>query len=711
MVSCKFALVFLAFIATSLLPHSNASVTWTNKGHTSATSTYTYPGARYGATTWTDSNGALWMFSGVGTENTKSEGYLDQLYKFDFTTSKWSLVSGTTSTNQAGTYASIGSKGYPGGRYGAASWADASGNLWMFGGMGIGNEQGLEGPLSDLWKYNTATNTWIFAAGSPRVSAAATKDAPSARAGAVSWTDGNGNLYLFGGKAASSEYLHDLWYFSTTSNAWTKVHKDVSPKARAFAASWVDINGDAWIYGGQSRGSVLSDLWQFKNNAWTLKYRNGTSESNQNAVFPVIGGHGFPGSVHSAAAWTYGNGLFMFGGKTVADGKPGLSNNVWKFDIASNTWQYIAGTASLSAGSLSGPGARYSTVASIDKSGKVAVFGGSGYDSPVASAHVLGDTWTIDASSFAVKAPVSRGFYSARADNATTGLTGGSTSKNATTGASTSGTLTTGSAATSGSTSGSTSSSTSGSTSGSTGSSTSGSTGSSSSGSTSGATSTTSATPKPTSTPSPTSTPAPTSTPTPTGTPGPTSTPTPAPQTTTTATVTLQLAMTGDPAAVDTTSLASSVASSLGVDPNTVNATIVIDGKKRAVAFHVVITVFFPNTSAIESVIGGSTTGGSGAPNITAQLAVLQQAVTSAANSTAVQSVISSSGATVTGITATTTTEQVPVSTTGSTATTGTTSPTSAPTTTNKNSLASNVSPSFSLLFAAAAVFVCAYAL
>jgi hypothetical protein len=63
-----------------------------------ATSTYIYPGARYGATTWTDTEGTLWMFSGVGAEDTKCMSlplflYSSQLFKYDFTTSKWTLVS------------------------------------------------------------------------------------------------------------------------------------------------------------------------------------------------------------------------------------------------------------------------------------------------------------------------------------------------------------------------------------------------------------------------------------------------------------------------------------------------------------------------------------------------------------------------------------------------------------------------------------------
>ncbi len=54
--------------------------------------------------------------------------------------------------NQTGVY---GTPGIPGGRYGAATWTDASGNLWMFGGNG--NSATSRGLLNDLWEFNAST--------------------------------------------------------------------------------------------------------------------------------------------------------------------------------------------------------------------------------------------------------------------------------------------------------------------------------------------------------------------------------------------------------------------------------------------------------------------------------------------------------------------------------------------------------------------------
>jgi hypothetical protein len=60
-----------------------------------------------------------------------------------------------TENGQSGVYGTLGtaaSPNLPGGRLGAASWIDASGNLWLFGGQGD-DSTGAQGYLNDLWKY------------------------------------------------------------------------------------------------------------------------------------------------------------------------------------------------------------------------------------------------------------------------------------------------------------------------------------------------------------------------------------------------------------------------------------------------------------------------------------------------------------------------------------------------------------------------------
>ena len=52
------------------------------------------------------------------------------------------------------------STNYPGAiGYGAATWVDNAGNLWLYGGTGPG------GILNDLWKYDIGTGIWTWMKG------------------------------------------------------------------------------------------------------------------------------------------------------------------------------------------------------------------------------------------------------------------------------------------------------------------------------------------------------------------------------------------------------------------------------------------------------------------------------------------------------------------------------------------------------------------
>jgi N-acetylneuraminic acid mutarotase len=47
------------------------------------------PGARDVASGWTDSNRNLWLFGGQGSADSDTQGYLNDLWKFDTSTSEW----------------------------------------------------------------------------------------------------------------------------------------------------------------------------------------------------------------------------------------------------------------------------------------------------------------------------------------------------------------------------------------------------------------------------------------------------------------------------------------------------------------------------------------------------------------------------------------------------------------------------------------------
>lgn len=163
-------------------------------------------------------------------------------------------VTCTTGTTNASAAALRPAPLVPTAREGAVVWTDAAGNLWLFGGQGQGSA-GAPQTLRDLWRYSSTGHTWAL------MSLAGSK-IPPARSNAASWTDLTGTLWLFGGQTAGSEgplLLGDLWKFEPATGAWTEVSADSVagdesgepiPPARMSGAYWVDPSGDLWLFGG-----------------------------------------------------------------------------------------------------------------------------------------------------------------------------------------------------------------------------------------------------------------------------------------------------------------------------------------------------------------------------------------------------------------------------------------------------------------------------
>ncbi len=111
------------------------------------------PGGRFIAVSWIDSGGTLWLFGGSGYDSAGDNGPLSDLWKYDGT--NWTWMSGYNTQSEAGNYGTKGvaaSTNIPGGRYGAVSWIDSDGYLWLFGGYGY-DSTGTMGKLNDLWRY------------------------------------------------------------------------------------------------------------------------------------------------------------------------------------------------------------------------------------------------------------------------------------------------------------------------------------------------------------------------------------------------------------------------------------------------------------------------------------------------------------------------------------------------------------------------------
>jgi len=191
------------------------------------------PGARDGATVWTDPTGKFWLFGGEGFDSADTIGELNDLWEFDPNTGTWEWVSGSNSVGSVRYYGQPGSYGtrgtpsianYPGGRQGSNSWTDATGNLWLFGGNGFGAIGGISdwGNLDDLWRFNPSTDEWTWMTGTPSIASLPSYGTfgipdpgndPGSRGGAVSWADLAGNFWLFAGVAPGNGIYEDSWEY------------------------------------------------------------------------------------------------------------------------------------------------------------------------------------------------------------------------------------------------------------------------------------------------------------------------------------------------------------------------------------------------------------------------------------------------------------------------------------------------------------------
>jgi uncharacterized repeat protein (TIGR03803 family) len=414
-------------------------------GSLGAPSTSNIPGAREGAITWTDAQGNLWMFGGESTNLDGSFGDFNDLWKFNPSTATWTWVSGADTRSQAGVYGVQGSPAaanVPGARDSAVSWIDSSGDLWLFGGFfedSLGDGQ----LLNDLWKFNPTADEWTWVSGSNSLNQSgiygtqglpASPNVPGARYDAVSWIDGGGNLWLFGGNGADSTgaggELNDLWEFSTATKEWIWVDganviiqsgvygtKGVpaitnTPGARFGATSWVDASGNLWLFGGSGVGSggalgQFNDLWKFNPAANTWTWVSGSNTVNQAGIYGTQGTPALtnvPGARREAAGWTDGNGnLWLFGGVDLYSADTGEDlNDLWEFNPTAKSWTWVSGSNALNQSGIYGTqgtpaqvnvaGGRNHAGSWIDFSGNLWLFGGFGIDS-TGGGWYLNDLW------------------------------------------------------------------------------------------------------------------------------------------------------------------------------------------------------------------------------------------------------------------------------------------------------------------------------
>ena len=336
------------------------------------------PGGRYEAATWTDKSGGLWLFGGYGYDTNGVLGILNDLWRFDLSTSQWTWMGGNSTTGSfcingldcgyAGVYGTLGvpaSGNIPGSRAAAFTWTDATGHLWLAFGGGL-DEAGTWGQLDDVWEFDPSLNEWAWMGGYNTLGAlgrhagvygtlgtSSTGNMPGSRQAGSGWTDASDHFWLFGGSGwdslSSSGDLNDVWEFDPVSSEW------------------------AWMGGNSTAGTS-----------------DGHGDSGWSGVYGSLGvpaAGNIPGGRESAMNWTGKDGRFwLLGGSGFDSGhNAGNLNDIWAYQpgnasVASADFSVAAslGTLTVSAGQ---PGTDTITVTPLNGFNSVISFSCSGLPS------------------------------------------------------------------------------------------------------------------------------------------------------------------------------------------------------------------------------------------------------------------------------------------------------------------------------------------
>jgi hypothetical protein len=425
---------------------SSGTNQWGTYGTKGIAASGNVPGSRYGATAWTDANGDLWLFGGIGYPASPMQYmYLNDLWKYNIATGNWTWVSGDASLNQTtltGVYGTLGvpnAGNNPPSKYQATGWTDANGNLLLFAGW-------QQNGFNDLWQYSTSTGywTWIKGPNQPNQNGnygmqgvAAATNIPSPRGMCRAVKDVIGNVWLYGGKwygygtpINKEGYWGDLWKYTMADGNFTWVAgadtldpltsygppqaaelASSTPQADASSsAAAVYSNNHLWLLQGGNYGTAL---WKYNiasgNWLW-VDGQHSHASCGEYGTQGVSDLYSRPGYRQAACMWTDGSGnIWVFGGHgrksyVVASSQMiGRLNDTWKFDLVANRWTWMKGSNFVnqtgtygtikSEHPLNNPGARMGAMYWSDVAGNFWMFGGDGYGASGMTTGLLNDFW------------------------------------------------------------------------------------------------------------------------------------------------------------------------------------------------------------------------------------------------------------------------------------------------------------------------------
>lgn len=216
--------------------------------------------------------------------------------------------------------------------------------------------------FNDVWAFDLNEHVWREFAADPQ---------PNLRYGTAAVFDPvAGQLVNFAGFTNAGRF-DDTWAFDPVTSTWADLSNDTRPSARCLhTASYDPLGHRMLVFGGQSGGSALGDLWalDLATRAWS-------------ELTPTAGPEGrtFPTSVYDPV----GHRFVVFGGAEAGGGGQ-KRDEVWAFDLAANTWSQLQPSGPVPAARGGAAGAY------ITGHNRALFFGGS------ATVGLFNDVWALE---------------------------------------------------------------------------------------------------------------------------------------------------------------------------------------------------------------------------------------------------------------------------------------------------------------------------
>lgn len=398
-------------------------------------STVGIPGAREGAGHWTDSTGKFYVFGGFGFDTNGIQGHLNDMWRFDPATRKWTYLTGSTTIDQGTVLSFSNTLGgtdlevTPGSRRYSITWAssNSTGNdeLFLFGGQGKTAASAYVQVLTTTFAGGETLSVngvnFNYVAG-PAIGENNFSSATTTAAVAINIASSiNTSTNVLIASVVSA--------FADGSSSFVVITADTAGTGgNTIGLTEIDGGDDnfnlsgATLSGGNddtTTNGYFNDLWRFNtvSGVWTLVKSHWGDPS-----FPLTQQNdpGTFGTINIATTTNFPSGrreanghhiiqdgeLFLFGGQGLDSiSTDGMLNDLWKYNIASGIWTWVKGPNLVDGGGTYGtqlvadsaniPGARRGAAMWKDSTNTIYLFGGFGFPDAGGSGY-LADTWSLN---------------------------------------------------------------------------------------------------------------------------------------------------------------------------------------------------------------------------------------------------------------------------------------------------------------------------